>query len=210
MRVSPALFLLLQCFNNDVASLDNAIVAQVVASVRRIFNSQCIFLLFSSDFKNFILEDLEKRLTDLQMEVSAISFDMWATSSENTSWRHRQPLCVTIVNNQTTSGLLKVTSATDLARAKWLVFLEAGLLMERVLEGIIIPFHCEFLVVQPGPAAFVLTEVYHVSPSLPLQTYNFGTWTVRDGLTWPTNAFYQRRNNMKGAVLRVGNYEASV
>jgi hypothetical protein len=35
----------------------------------------------------------------------------------------------------------------------------------------------------------VLTEVYDVSPTFPLEIYNFGNWTVGDGLTWPSQGF---------------------
>jgi hypothetical protein len=49
----------------------------------------------------------------------------------------------------------------------------------------------------------VLTEVYHVSPTLPLQTYRFGNWTAGGGLTWPSQSLYCRRHNLQGIVLRV-------
>ena len=49
----------------------------------------------------------------------------------------------------------------------------------------------------------VLTEVYRVSPTIPLQTYRFGNWTAGGGLTWPSQDLYRRRNNLQGIVLRV-------
>jgi hypothetical protein len=48
-----------------------------------------------------------------------------------------------------------------------------------------------------------LTEVYRVSPSLPLQTYRFGNWTPGGGLTWPSRDFYHRRSNLQGLDLGV-------
>jgi hypothetical protein len=49
----------------------------------------------------------------------------------------------------------------------------------------------------------VLTEVYRVSPTLPLQTYRFGNWTAGGGLTWPLQGFYMRRRNLKGLTIHV-------
>jgi hypothetical protein len=48
----------------------------------------------------------------------------------------------------------------------------------------------------------VLTEVYRVSPTLPLQTYRFGNWTAGGGLTWPSQGLYMRRNNLNGQIIK--------
>jgi hypothetical protein len=67
-----------------------------------------------------------------------------------------------------------------------------------------IPFDCQFLVAQPqGDHVVVLTEVYRVSPTLPLQTYRFGNWTAGGGLTWPSQGLYMRRNNLKCHIMNV-------
>jgi hypothetical protein len=50
----------------------------------------------------------------------------------------------------------------------------------------------------------VLTEVYRVSPTLPLQTFPFGNWTPASGLNWPSQGFYDRRNNLQGLALKAG------
>jgi hypothetical protein len=87
----------------------------------------------------------------------------------------------------------------------WLLFLDNNSSLEDFFIDINIPFDCEFLVAQTeGDHVFVLTEVYRVSPSLPLQTYRFGNWTPGGGLTWPSRGFYQRRNNLQGITLKTG------
>jgi len=48
----------------------------------------------------------------------------------------------------------------------------------------------------------VLTEVYRVSPTLPLQAYGFGNWTAGGGLTWPSQGIYMRRKNLKGLTIQ--------
>ena len=86
----------------------------------------------------------------------------------------------------------------------WLLFLDTNTSLEHFFTDINIPFDCQFLVAQPqSDHVVVLTEVYRVSPTLPLQTYRFGNWTAGGGLTWPSEGLYRRRNNLQGIVLRV-------
>jgi hypothetical protein len=88
--------------------------------------------------------------------------------------------------------------------AIWLLFLDTNTSLDQFFTDINIPFDCQFLVAQPqGDHVVLLTEVYRVSPTLPLQTYRFGNWTAGGGLTWPSQGLYRRRNNLQGIVLRV-------
>jgi len=50
----------------------------------------------------------------------------------------------------------------------------------------------------------MLTELYRVSPTYPLQTYLFGNWTAEKGLSVSTVGFYKRRNNLQGLVMKTG------
>jgi hypothetical protein len=90
----------------------------------------------------------------------------------------------------------------DSSKAIWLLFLDKNSSLEKFFTGINIPFNSEFLVAQPDDHVVVLTEVYRVSPTLPLQTYRFGNWTPDGGLTWPSQGFYHRRNNLQGHTIR--------
>jgi hypothetical protein len=74
--------------------------------------------------------------------------------------------------------------------------------LEQFFTDINIPFDGQFLVAQPqSNHVVVLTEVYRISPTLPLQTYCFGNWTIGDGLNWPSQGFYMRRKNLKGLTI---------
>jgi hypothetical protein len=85
------------------------------------------------------------------------------------------------------------------SKATWLLFLDTNTSLEQFFADINIPFDCQFLVAQPqNDHVVVLTEVYCVSPTLPLQTYRFGNWTAGGSLTWPSQGFYIRRKNLKG------------
>ena len=85
----------------------------------------------------------------------------------------------------------------------WLLFLDTNTSLEQFFTDINIPFDCQFLVAQPqSDHVVLLTEVYRVSPTLPLQTYRFGNWTAGGSLTWPSQCFYMRRKNLKGLTIQ--------
>ena len=82
------------------------------------------------------------------------------------------------------------------------MFLDTNTSLEQFFTDINIPFDCQFLVAQPqSDHVVVLTEVYRVSPTLPLQTYRFGNWTAGGVLTWSSLGFYMRRKNLKGLTI---------
>jgi hypothetical protein len=95
-----------------------------------------------------------------------------------------------------------------LSNTVWLAFSESGSLLEKFFTGINIPFDCEFLVAQKTDGCITLTEIYSISPALPLQTYRFGNWSPRVGVSWPSLRFYQRRNGLQNIVLRAGVLQA--
>jgi hypothetical protein len=89
------------------------------------------------------------------------------------------------------------------SRAVWLLFLDTDASLEDFFTDINIPFDCEFLVAQSERGDVIaLTEVYRVNPTLPLQTYRFGSWSPGGGLTWSSQGLYRRRNNLQGHVVR--------
>jgi len=56
------------------------------------------------------------------------------------------------------------------------LFLDTNTSREQFFTDINIPFDCQFLVAQPqSDHVVVLTEVYRVSPTFPLQTYRLVT-----------------------------------
>ena len=89
------------------------------------------------------------------------------------------------------------------SKAIWLLFLDTNTSLEQFFTDFNVPFDCQFLVAQPqSDHVVVLTEVYRVSPTLPLQTYCFGNWTAGGGLTWPKEGLYMRRKNLKGLTIQ--------
>ena len=93
------------------------------------------------------------------------------------------------------------------SKAIWLLFLNTNTSLEQYFTDINIPFNCQFLVAQPqNDHVVMLTEVYRVSPTLPLQIYSFGNWTAGGGLTWPSQSLYRRRNNLQGHTIQAAQH----
>jgi hypothetical protein len=83
-----------------------------------------------------------------------------------------------------------------------LLFLNTTYTLDVFLADTNIPFNYEFLVAQKQrDHVVVLTEVYRVKASLPLQTYRFGHWTAHGGFVCTPVGLYHRRNRLNGAVL---------
>jgi hypothetical protein len=98
-----------------------------------------------------------------------------------------------------------------MSKATWMLFLDTKCPLDEFFSDVYIPFDCEFLVVQPGgDEGAILTEVYRVTPSYPLQKYRFGTWSAADGLFCTDKGFYQRRENLQGLPLKTAFLKVSV
>lgn len=98
-----------------------------------------------------------------------------------------------------------------MSKATWMLFLDTAWLLDEFLSDVYIPFDCEFVVVQPaGDRGAILTEVYRVRPSFPLQKYPFCIWSAGDGLFCTDKGFYQRRDNLQGIALKTGFLKVSV
>jgi hypothetical protein len=81
--------------------------------------------------------------------------------------------------------------------------LDTNTSLEQFFTDINFPFDCQFLVAQPqSDHVVVLTEVYRVSATLPLQTYSFGNWTAGGGLTSHLQGIYMRRKNLNGFTIQ--------
>ena len=110
-------------------------------------------------------------------------------------------------------GVFNLQTFVDVysSKAIWLLFLDTNTSLQQFFTDINIPFDCQFLVAQPqSDHVVVLTEVYRVSPTLPLQTYRFGNWTAGGGLTWPSQGLYRRRNNLQGHIVTVAHRNVRV
>jgi hypothetical protein len=91
---------------------------------------------------------------------------------------------------------------------KWLMFLDTLLSVEEAFNKTYIPFDSEFVVAQgstgssDGNLRVVLTELYHVHVSFPLQKFRIGVWSPATGLTWANAPFAQRRTDLRGIVIK--------
>jgi len=96
-------------------------------------------------------------------------------------------------------------SKKTLSGARWLLFLNQNFSrIEDFFTDINIPFDCEFLVVnKEHDYHLTLTEVYRVSPSLPLQTR-----LLRNLASSNNQNLYRHRDNLQGLVLRAVIHES--
>jgi hypothetical protein len=99
-------------------------------------------------------------------------------------------------------------SSGALSNTVWLAFSGSGSLLEDIFTGITIPFDCEFLVVQKRDSSIILTEVYHISPSRPLQMNCLGNWSPPTDISWPSEEFFQRRHSLQNIGLTAGVLQA--
>jgi hypothetical protein len=98
-----------------------------------------------------------------------------------------------------------LSESVKLSDAKWLLFLSEDSRLENFFAGIDIPYDCELLVAQPaGTDEFVLTEVFRVTPSLPLQMRRLGKYSDGRPMSWPSLHCCGRRDKLQGLVLKTG------
>ncbi|XP_021923390.1 probable glutamate receptor [Zootermopsis nevadensis] len=183
----------------------------VVAALQRYFYTECVFLLHNEDHGLTTTSTLAQWQLQLSSELcpSSVQFRLNSTQTFSTCQRSR-PLFVLHPGDPTRiKPFLQFAANRSFSRVIWLLFLDKNSSLEELFTDINIPFDCEFLVAQPeDDHAVGLTEVYRVSPTLPLQTYRFGNWTPDGGLTWPSRGFYHRRNSLQGLVLKTAVIDA--
>jgi len=105
----------------------------------------------------------------------------------------------------------QISTEIRMSKATWMLFVDTIWPLDEFFSDVYIPFDCEFVVVQPAvDEGAILTEVYRVRPSFPLQKYRFGTWSAVDGLFCTDKGLYQRRDNLQGLALKTGFLKVSV
>ena len=85
----------------------------------------------------------------------------------------------------------------------WILYLRNATIDE-YLAGVIIPFHCLFLVVETTErGATTVTEVYAVDESSPLSTNLYCTWRKETRLQCSTESLLMRRSSLVGVQFKV-------
>lgn len=94
----------------------------------------------------------------------------------------------------------------------WIMFLSENNAQKNLLESINIPFDSEFLIANVGnnPNDVEISESYRVSMDFPIQTSNFGKWTLEKGLMLEFDGnMYYRRKDLEGFKFDTGSLEVS-
>ncbi|KDR16868.1 hypothetical protein L798_08610 [Zootermopsis nevadensis] len=176
-------------------------VADIVMRVQRHFYSRCVVLLKTRERllqPSYNIFGLEKLLAENGIMTSLSNKAQYVNCCQ-----HKRPLYVIMSSGLEERQILYDFTSNSCMSAIWLLFLNTASSLQGFFANISIPFDCEFLVAQEeDDHVVVLTEVYRVSPSLPLQTYRFGEWTQRGGMICVSVGLYQRRTGLQGAVLK--------
>ncbi|KDR17642.1 probable glutamate receptor [Zootermopsis nevadensis] len=193
-------------FCDPAADVPVSATADIISATHRYFTTSCVFLIHTEAHINFNQRPKVVRvLKDSKVAVVTISVVTLFGLQEGYHRRCSRPLYVLPFSGlKLLDGIRQLSRAVNLSHSIWLLLLDKNSSLEEFFTDINIPFDCEFLVAQPEDDHVVgLTEVYRVSPTLPLQTYRFGNWTPDAGLSHPSQSFLHRRNNLQRLNLHV-------
>lgn len=86
----------------------------------------------------------------------------------------------------------------NMQKARWLLYLDqTNHTLGELFSDTNIPFDCEFLVAhKEGSQTFAITELYRVSPSLPLRTHKLSS------LSELMHGYIKRRSSLQGLVFQ--------
>jgi hypothetical protein len=96
----------------------------------------------------------------------------------------------------------------NMSKVKWLLFLDSMTSLEDDFSDNSIPLDCQFLVAQrstgteEGDLEVLLTEVYNVHPTRPLQINPVARWSSNSGITSSEDSFRDRRADLQGISLK--------
>ncbi|KAJ9579006.1 hypothetical protein L9F63_024894, partial [Diploptera punctata] len=90
-----------------------------------------------------------------------------------------------------------------LSKAFWLIFLTSEISVRNFFMNINIPLDSEFLVVQSDNGQ-LLSEVFRLKPTSPLQIYRLGAYKSKDILTLSQSGFVRRRINFHKLIIKTG------
>ncbi|XP_021934649.1 glutamate receptor ionotropic, delta-2-like [Zootermopsis nevadensis] len=117
---------------------------------------------------------------------------------------HCRPLYVIPSSNWKSQFAL--TSVSHFPEGTWLVFFNDTTSPKEFLTDTHVPFDCEFLValrlVGKTEEKVLLTEVYHVHPTLPLREYPVAKWSSSSGIVWFNTPTTQGRRNLHGITIK--------
>jgi hypothetical protein len=103
---------------------------------------------------------------------------------------------------------IQLSTSGNPSKARWLLFLSKTDSIDFVFRGVNIPFDWEFVVAQQEETV-QLYEVYRVNATFPLEVHRVGNWSLANGLLWTNTPLYLRRNNLRGAELKVATTDVS-
>ena len=74
--------------------------------------------------------------------------------------------------------------------------------IEESLKHANITLDCEIVVGILNDETVKMTEVFRIHESFPLEFHPLGNWSYTGGLQWTTTTALERKNNLKGLIMR--------
>lgn len=94
---------------------------------------------------------------------------------------------------------------SGISTRRCLIFYDSLTSLGELFRDIHIPLDSEFLVTQWSRKTEAwITEVYHIDRTLPLQMNQIGNWSSQTGIVWTKKSHIQRRDNLRGTVIKSG------
>ena len=97
------------------------------------------------------------------------------------------------------TGFMGLALGSHLRGGIWLVMTDNDL--QDFFTKLYTPVDSRFLIPRQLSKQVVLTEVYRMGRSYPLQQNNFAVWTPEEGLVCTTESLLKRRSNFQGLVM---------
>ncbi|XP_069679352.1 glutamate receptor U1-like [Periplaneta americana] len=186
---------------------------QTVTTVTHYFQSGCVYLIHhhkNSLQERTVLLEATKHFSRRRISVAIFSTSMNKEYLNKIKCRKNRPLYVIYFKEQNVAQFLQeLSSDVALSSAKWLLILDTNSSLDELFSKVNIPFDCEFLVAHPEGVKVVLTKLYRVGPTLPLQKFQIGEWSSRGDIKWSTSGL-ERRNKLQGLILKTGVLDASL
>jgi hypothetical protein len=104
--------------------------------------------------------------------------------------------------------MLQLTATVSPTGPTWLLFANQSIMLEHLFTDVYVPFDCVFMVAREDTMGTItLLEVYRVSRTAPLLSFQLAIWFPKFGLLWDRRSLYERRNNLYGVTLKVTTYQ---
>ncbi|KAK6639739.1 hypothetical protein RUM43_008014 [Polyplax serrata] len=178
--------------------------------------SNCIKLIHNrntTDMENYQVFQVFKALASRMKEtVGVYAYDVYMEtqkdSLEGDQARHNclNPAKYVIGEPFSKNDFTKLTKSVAMDNGFWFIILNSS--VSEFFEDAKTPFNSELIVAKiKSRDRIEFREVYRVDENYPRRIYNYGVWTIEEGLLLNKQRLYARRSDLEGKLIRAGYIE---